>query len=86
MWLLCRLFVQSKCNVFFFFFQAKTFIFPTDENLIVNIVNFSKIEQNINAKQYLNTESFTSDVKWILHNSVIYHYRKYKRCVLVTCS
>lgn len=41
-------------------------------------------EQNIKRRQYGSTEAFVADVKWILHNCIVFNGSKYGislRCV-----
>ena len=39
-------------------------------------MDFETIEKNINLKKYSSSEAFLSDIKWILHNSIIYNGSK----------
>ena len=36
-------------------------------------MDISTIEKNIKKKQYGSTEAFLADVKWILHNCIIFN-------------
>lgn len=45
---------------------------PGYSDVIVNPINLSKIENNIDKLMYTNSEAFLSDIKWILHNCSIY--------------
>lgn len=61
------------------FIQLQQFQFPVNKtqnpgynDIIVNPINLSKIENNIDNLVYTNSEAFLSDIKWILHNCTIY--------------
>ncbi len=43
---------------------------------IIHPMDFETIEKNINLKKYRSTEAFFGDIKWILHNSIIYNGSK----------
>jgi hypothetical protein len=43
---------------------------------IIHPMDFETIEKNINLKKYRSTEAFLGDIKWILHNSIIYNGSK----------
>ncbi|XP_055310495.1 MYND-type zinc finger-containing chromatin reader ZMYND8-like isoform X2 [Sitodiplosis mosellana] len=51
---------------------------PGYGDVIVNPINLSKIENNIDNLVYTNSEAFLSDIKWILHNCSIYFSDNYK--------
>ncbi|XP_031625842.1 protein kinase C-binding protein 1-like isoform X2 [Contarinia nasturtii] len=51
---------------------------PGYADVIVNQMNLSKIENNIDNLMYTNSEAFLSDIKWILHNCSIYFSDNYK--------
>lgn len=48
----------------------------TNLDRIIHPMNLDTIENNINLKKYHSTESFIGDIKWIVHNSSIYHGSK----------
>lgn len=65
--------------LYLIFKQLQQFQFPVNKtqnpgygDVIVNPINLSKIENNIDNLVYTNSESFLSDIKWILHNCSIY--------------
>lgn len=47
--------------------------FPTYEDIVVHPVDFTSLERNIKRKFYGSTEAFSSDARWIVHNSVIFN-------------
>ncbi|XP_069960221.1 MYND-type zinc finger-containing chromatin reader ZMYND8-like isoform X4 [Cherax quadricarinatus] len=47
--------------------------FPTYEDIVVHPVDFMSLERNIKRKFYGSTEAFSSDARWIVHNSVIFN-------------
>ncbi|ROT65440.1 protein kinase C-binding protein 1 [Penaeus vannamei] len=47
--------------------------FPTYEDVVVHPVDFTSLERNIKRKFYGSTEAFSSDARWIVHNSVIFN-------------
>lgn len=47
--------------------------FPMYGDIVVHPVDFSSLERNIKRKFYGSTEAFSSDAKWIVHNSVIFN-------------
>lgn len=49
---------------------------PQYHNIIKHAMDMSQIEKNIKKKMYGSTEAFLADVKWILHNSIIYNGSK----------
>ncbi|CAF3374615.1 unnamed protein product [Rotaria sp. Silwood1] len=60
--------------------QAKHFLRPIDDkqipeyfNYIIHPMDLETIEKNINLKKYCSTEAFINDIKWIVHNSIIYN-------------
>lgn len=70
---------RSAYYIFHCIFQLQQFQFPVNKtqnpgygDVIVNPINLSKIENNIDTLVYTNSESFLSDIKWILHNCSIY--------------
>ena len=46
---------------------------PDYRDFIINPMDLGTIEKNIQCKSYGSTEAFTADVKWILHNCIIYN-------------
>ena len=47
--------------------------FPAYKNYVFVPMDLSTIEKNIKKKQYGSTEAFLMDVKWILHNCIIFN-------------
>ncbi|XP_045599040.2 uncharacterized protein [Procambarus clarkii] len=47
--------------------------FPTYDDIVVHPVDFTSLERNIKRKFYGSTEAFSSDARWIVHNSVIFN-------------
>lgn len=47
--------------------------FPAYKNYVYVPMDLSTIEKNIKKKQYGSTEAFLMDVKWILHNCIIFN-------------
>ena len=47
--------------------------FPAYKNYVFFPMDISTIEKNIKKKQYGSTEAFLADVKWILHNCIIFN-------------
>jgi len=47
--------------------------FPTYREMVVHAVDFISLERNIKRKFYGSTEAFSSDARWIAHNSVIFN-------------
>ena len=47
--------------------------FPAYKNYVFCPMDLSTIEKNIKKKQYGSTEAFLADVKWILHNCIIFN-------------
>ncbi|CAL4136566.1 unnamed protein product, partial [Meganyctiphanes norvegica] len=47
--------------------------FPTYREMVVHPVDFISLERNIKRKFYGSTEAFSSDARWIAHNSVIFN-------------
>ncbi|CAF0864506.1 unnamed protein product [Rotaria sordida] len=65
--------------------QSKHFIrsidykqMPEYLDYIIHPMDLEIIEKNINLKKYRSTEAFISDIKWIVHNSIIYHENQSK--------
>lgn len=50
---------------------------PEYHKIITHPMDMSQLDRNIKKKMYGSTEAFLADVKWILHNSVIYNGSKY---------
>ena len=46
---------------------------PDYRDFIINPMDLGTIEKNIQCKSYGSTEAFAADVKWILHNCIIYN-------------
>lgn len=64
--------------------QSEVFQVPVDpamepeyHNIIVHPMDMSQLDKNIRKKMYGSTEAFLADVRWILHNSIIYNGSKY---------
>ncbi|CAF4258889.1 unnamed protein product, partial [Rotaria sp. Silwood2] len=60
--------------------QAKHFMrlidckqIPEYLDYIIHPMDLETIEKNINLKKYRSTEEFINDIKWIVHNSIIYN-------------
>jgi len=74
---------QKSISFFFFLIKADYFLKSIDLkqtpgylDYIIHPMNFEIIEKNLKHKKYISTESFFSDIKWILHNSFIYNGSK----------
>ncbi|CAF2777434.1 unnamed protein product [Rotaria sp. Silwood2] len=46
---------------------------PEYLDYIIHPMDLETIEKNINLKKYRSTEEFINDIKWIVHNSIIYN-------------
>lgn len=60
--------------------------FPTYEDIVVHPVDFTSLERNIKRKFYGSTEAFSSDARWIVHNSVIFNGGKILELFFLTVS
>ena len=47
--------------------------FPTYTDIVCHPVDFTSLERNIKQKFYGSTEAFSSDARWIIHNSFIFN-------------
>ena len=47
--------------------------FPAYKDYVFCPMDLSSVEKNIKKKQYGSTEAFLADVKWILHNCIIFN-------------
>jgi hypothetical protein len=56
-----------------FFRPVDCALLPNYTDYVFNPMDFSTLEKNIKRKLYGSTEAFTADVKWILHNTIIYN-------------
>lgn len=43
---------------------------------IIHPMDFEILEKNIHRNKYRSTDAFINDMKWIVHNSVIYNGSK----------
>lgn len=53
-------------------------LIPTYTDFIFNAMDFSTLEKNIKKKAYGSTEAFVADVKWILHNCIVFNGKKHR--------
>jgi hypothetical protein len=62
----------------FHLLQIKHFIKQTSEyrDNVIHPMDLETIEKHINQKKYSSTKAFIGDIKWILHNSIIYNGSK----------
>eukprot|EP00096_Caligus_rogercresseyi_P011057 TRINITY_DN4230_c0_g1_i1.p1 TRINITY_DN4230_c0_g1~~TRINITY_DN4230_c0_g1_i1.p1 ORF type:complete len:1231 (+),score=443.26 TRINITY_DN4230_c0_g1_i1:392-3694(+) len=47
--------------------------FPAYRHYVTNPMDLFTLEKNIRKKQYGSTEAFLSDLKWILHNCIVFN-------------
>ncbi|CAK9297094.1 unnamed protein product [Gordionus sp. m RMFG-2023] len=70
----CQLTSQAKCLKYF----------PVNPDYVVKPMNFNNIESNIHLRNYSSPQEMISDVKYIYHNTWIYHEIKHSRNSLET--
>lgn len=49
---------------------------PEYFDYIIHPMDFEIMEKNLYQKKYQSPDAFMSDIKWILHNSFVYHGSK----------
>lgn len=47
--------------------------FPHYREYVVHPMDICMLEQNVNNRVYGCTEAFLADVKWIVHNSIVFN-------------
>jgi len=60
-----------------FFRPVDCALVPQYTDYIYHPMDFSALERNVKKKAYGSTEAFVADVKWILHNCIIYNGKKH---------
>ncbi len=62
---------------YYFWGPVDTKEFPHYREYVVYPMDISVLDRNVNNKVYGCTEAFLADVKWIVHNSIVFNSRKY---------
>lgn len=60
----------------YFFGPVDTKEFPHYREYVVYPMDISILEKNVKNKVYGCTEAFAADVKWIVHNSIVFNTGK----------
>lgn len=81
--MLCLLLRNVICRMKYS--QSEPFFRPVDcaalpqyTDYVYHPMDFSTLERNVKKRAYGSTEAFVADVKWIVHNCVIYNGKKHR--------
>ena len=61
-----------------FFRPVDCALLPRYTDYVYHPMDFSTLEKNVKKKAYGSTEAFVADVKWIVHNCIIYNGKKHR--------
>ncbi len=65
--------MRNVTNIEPFLTPVDLTMFPAYKDYVFFPMDLSTIEKNVKKKQYGSTEAFLADVKWILHNCIIFN-------------